>query len=273
MGLKTGWATALSFLISATGVAGEVQTPGSETKFPLRSGDLLGHDRLVDVRPWLPGPIWEQRENVFAARAPRIGELGIRSSSGADCGGDPEAAARIVWSVARDSGARGRAAIWSYAFWEPNHDAALPDDARGVTILTYRSPQATTPADEKPEFWIYLPQREAPAEEPRPPAHMFSCLGAVDVLAPNPTGLAELMPGVGTSEPETWSLREAWIIRFEPASGSAPYQHSVFYIDRTTRELLFAFAYDQEGELWRLGLGRRHILDARPRARVGRTGD
>jgi hypothetical protein len=124
-----------------------------------------------------------------------------------------------------------------------------------------------------PEFWIYLPKREPPAAESPPPAHMFSCLGGADVLAPNPAGLAELMPGVGTSEPETWSLREAWIIRFEPPRGSAPYQHSVFYIDRATRELLFAFAYDREGELWRLGLGRLQILDARPRARVGRTGD
>jgi len=253
-------------MAGATGVAGGVVQPEPDS-FPQKGSDPLGHVPHGDaarlqlpsaLQPYAaelaPGAVLEEPET------PRLEAAG-------DCRGDPTAAAAIVWELARRSGAATNRAIWSYSYWEREPARApLPGDARGVTVLTLRGqPDDTRRVEDDGDVWIYLPG--APTQNPpreraaEPPAYTWSCLGTADVSAPVRPRLASYLardPRFGAAAThETWQLRSAWVIRFDPPDEVFPYHHYVFYIDQTTYEPLYGLAYDRQRRLLKVAVGDR----------------
>jgi hypothetical protein len=51
---------------------------------------------------------------------------------------------------------------------------------------------------------------------------------------------------------DRWELRHEFKIRFVPRNDNHPYAQKILYIDRNTAEVLYAFAYDRKGELWKI---------------------
>ncbi len=214
----------------------------------VQAGEDSAATGLEALRGLLPPAVWEHRARLLAdapALDPAlVADHSARASS--ECQGNPHAAARIIWSLTEDW-PRGRTAVWVYGYWQGGAArTGLPEgaDARGVTVLTIRSRASDGKVGEVrgDDVWIYLPDHEPEereAEAAAPLRYSWSCLGQADVIAPI---------GSGPDGSPRWSLREAWIIEFQPASGR-PYHHGVYYIDRSSYQPLYAFAYDGTGEL------------------------
>ena len=249
-------------LAGAPVLAGERAVSGAS--FPFRAGALLGHSELLRARDWLPP---EARAHVRLL-LPASGRVRLRAPTAAlaadaqDCGGDPAAAARVIWSLVQVTGAAARDASWAYGHRARHDDGEVPGDARGVTILRYRN-DATRVAGEPTaaDLWIYLPERTAPAEERARSAYSWSCLGRADVLGP---------VTANGGEAETWALREGWVIRFETEGPSGPHPSGVFYLDGVSLEPLFGFAYDRLGALRRIVVADRRVIDVEPRSNAER---
>lgn len=258
-----GWQVALAVLwMASSSMAGEVLRPEPEPSFPFPGGGLLGHDQWSELRPYVPSEIWDRRE-YFLPDPLRLAALEVTAEqAGGDCRGDPTAAARIVWQMA-EAGAHPEQAIWSYSYWQRQPGPSpIPADERGFTVLTYRQDGTRGTSTDEDAIWIYLPS--SPKETPRsrelsplPPSYAWSCLGEADVLAPTHARLTQYLAGhteYGDLAHETWELREAWILRFDPPDREQPYHHSVFYIDKTTFDPLYGFAYDRERRLQKVVL-------------------
>jgi hypothetical protein len=254
----------------ATGVAGGVLQPEPEPGFPEAGSDPLGHvphdeSARLQLPPALRPYAAELAPGAVAAE-PKT--AGLEATG--DCRGDPTAAAAIVWELARRAGGVTNRAIWSYSYWErePAREP-LPGDARGVTVLTLRAQRDDTHsvADDG-DVWIYLPGRPPQNQQQReraakPPAYTWSCLGSADVsVQPRLASYLARDPNFGAaSTGETWQLRAAWVIRFDPPDEVFPYHHYVFYIDQVTYEPLYGLAYDRQRRLRKVVVGDRPPVD------------
>ena len=51
---------------------------------------------------------------------------------------------------------------------------------------------------------------------------------------------------------DTWELRDAYIVRFDPKNDDHPYSYKDIWIDSQTYEPLYSFAYDRRKNLWKI---------------------
>lgn len=245
-------------------LAEETAVAPPEGRFPFRPGELLGPPDLERFREQMPPELWRWRASVFPDDLSVVaGQPSPRSAADApDCQGDPETAARAIWNLARSVGPGLPDLLWSYAYWDRERgDGGLTDDARGVTILSYREREqgtAEVDAAQPADFWIYLPGRSRAAES-RPPPYSWSCVGAQDVFAPAPP---PVLSGEVPEPRESWALREAWVIRFEQPERPTPFDHGVLYVDRASYQPLYAMVFDVAGRLTRIAIGDRRRIDA-----------
>ncbi|MFQ5696788.1 MAG: DUF1329 domain-containing protein [Myxococcota bacterium] len=164
-------------------------------------------------------------------------------------------------------------------------EVTAPFDARGILLMTYRYASADGPLDEakNDDTWVYLPdlrrvRRISTAQRTDsvqgtdftmddlrsfsgiPPQYSWDCLGEADVLSPfNTSHLAypyrddyNFGPYGFSFANDSWELRHAWIIRFDPKNEDHPYHHKDIYVDKETYEPLYSFAYDRKKELWKV---------------------
>lgn len=255
------WIALLLLPIASVSLAGETAVAPEQARFPFRPGELLGPHELERLRDHMPAGLWSQRAAVFPDDLSVLaGQPSSRPTGEApDCQGDPETAALAIWSLARGMGPGLPDLLWSYAYWDGERDdARLAEDARGVTILSYRVPgRAGVNAEQPADFWIYLPGRSRPAES-TPPPYSWSCLGGRDVFAPAPP--AVLSDSVSERR-ESWSLREAWVIRFERPDRPTAFDHGVLYVDRASYRPLYALVFDASDRLVRIAIGDRRRID------------
>jgi hypothetical protein len=93
-----------------------------------------------------------------------------------------------------------------------------------------------------------------------PPQYQWTCLGEQDLIA-TVNSQVKAYPytrdhnfgtyGLSLAD-DRWELRHAFKYQFEPKNADHPYAKKVIYIDKNTAEILYSFAYDQKGELWKI---------------------
>jgi hypothetical protein len=92
------------------------------------------------------------------------------------------------------------------------------------------------------------------------PQYEWSCLGEQDVLA-TVNSQVKAYPytrdhnfgpyGMSLAD-DRWEMRHTFKIRFVPRNEDHPYSQKVIYVDRNTAEILYSFAYDRKGALWKI---------------------
>jgi hypothetical protein len=164
-------------------------------------------------------------------------------------------------------------------------EVLAPFDAKGITIINYRYKSADGPVAQakNDDTWVYVPslrrvRRISTAQRTDavsgtdftfddfngffgiPPQYEWDCLGTQDVLA-TVNSRVKAYPytrdhGFGpyglSFADDRWELRHAFKIRFVPKNADHPYSQKILYIDRNTAEILYAFAYDRKGDLWKV---------------------
>ena len=160
-----------------------------------------------------------------------------------------------------------------------------PFDAKGIAVDTYRYKSADGPpsAARNDDTWVYVPtlrrvRRISTAQRTDavsgtdftfddlsgfngiPPQYEWSCLGEQDVLATVNTQV-KAFPytrdhnfgpyGLSFAD-DRWELRHTFKFQFVPKNADHPYSKKVIYLDKNTAEILYSFAYDQKGELWKV---------------------
>jgi len=164
-------------------------------------------------------------------------------------------------------------------------DVTAPFDARGIMLLSYRYKTADGPrADAKnDDTWVYVPtlrrvRRISTAQRTDSisgtdftfddlrgfagiiPQYDWECLGEVDIIAPMNTRVKgypysrdhNFGPYGLSFADDRWELRRAVKLRMTPKNPDHPYHHKDLYIDKQTMKNLYAFAYDQKEELWKI---------------------
>ena len=160
-----------------------------------------------------------------------------------------------------------------------------PFDAKGIAVVSYRyksadGPPATARHD---DTWVYVPtlrrvRRISTAQRTDavsgtdftlddlngfngiPPQYDWSCLGEQDILATVNTRVkgypytrdVNFGPYGLSFADDRWELRHAFKYQFVPKNADHPYAKKVIYIDKNTAEILYSFAYDKKGELWKI---------------------
>lgn len=160
-----------------------------------------------------------------------------------------------------------------------------PFDAKGIGVISYRYKSADgPPGDAKnDDTWVYVPtlrrvRRISTAQRTDavsgtdftlddlngfsgiPPQYEWKCLGEQDVIA-TVNSQVKAYPftrdhnfgpyGLSFAD-DRWQLRHAFKFQFEPKNADHPYSRKVIYLDKNTAEILYSFAYDQKGELWKI---------------------
>jgi hypothetical protein len=164
-------------------------------------------------------------------------------------------------------------------------EVTAPFEARGVMVLNYRYKTADArPADaDNDDMWVYVPtlrrtRRVSAAQRTDAvsgtdftlddlrsfsgvvPQFEWECLGELTLLAPMnsrvrgyPYSREQGFGPYGLSYAnDSWELRRSVKIRFRPRNPDHPYAYKDLYLDRQTLTPLYAFAYDQKGELWKI---------------------
>ena len=164
-------------------------------------------------------------------------------------------------------------------------EVLAPFDAKGIAIVNYRYKSADGPLAEaqNDDTWVYVPtlrrvRRVSTAQRTDavsgtdftfddfsgffgiPPQYDWTCLGEMDLLATvNSTVKAypytrdhNFGPYGLSFADDRWELRPAMKVQFVPKSADHPYSKKILYIDKNTGEMLYSFAYDQKGELWKI---------------------
>jgi hypothetical protein len=160
-----------------------------------------------------------------------------------------------------------------------------PFEARGVMLTTYRyktsdGPRADSDSDDS---WVYVPKlrlvrRVTTAQRTDAvsgtdftfddlfsfagivPQYSWGCLGERQVIAPINTRVkaypyrdAHYFGPYGLSyADDRWELRDAVIVRMTPKNPSHPYRYKDIYLDKQTLVSLYSFAFDRNGDLWKI---------------------
>ena len=164
-------------------------------------------------------------------------------------------------------------------------EVLAPFDAKGISLINYRYKSADRPRAEarNDDTWVYVPtlrrvRRISTAQRTDavsgtdftfddfngffgiPPQYEWSCLGEMDLLAPMNSQVKaypyarghDFGPyGVSFAD-DRWELRRAVKFQFVPKNADHPYSKKVLYVDVDSLEMLYSFAYDQKGELWKI---------------------
>jgi Protein of unknown function (DUF1329) len=160
-----------------------------------------------------------------------------------------------------------------------------PFDAKGIALITYRYKAADAPLahTRNDDTWVYVPtlrrvRRISSYQRTDAvsgtdftfddlggfngivPQYSWSCLGQQDVLA-TVNSQVKAYPytrdhnfgpyGLSFAD-DRWELRHTLKIQFQPKNADHPYSKKVMYVDRNTGEILYSFAYDRQGELWKI---------------------
>jgi len=160
-----------------------------------------------------------------------------------------------------------------------------PFDAKGIALISYRYKSADGPLStaKNDDTWVYVPtlrrvRRISTAQRTDavsgtdftfddlngfngiPPQYEWRCLGEQDVLA-TVNSQIKAYPytrdhnfgpyGLSFAD-DRWELRHTFKFQFTPKNADHPYARKVIYIDKNTAEILYSFAYDQKGELWKV---------------------
>jgi hypothetical protein len=164
-------------------------------------------------------------------------------------------------------------------------EVEAPFDSRGLTLLTYRYKGSQNPSAEthNDDTWVYSPslrrvRRISSAQRADAvagtdftfddlfsfdgvvPQYEWKCLGKRELIAPMnsqvkgyPIDKEHNFGPFGLSyADDSWDLRQAVVIEFNPRAADHPYSKKVIYIDEQSMEPLYSFAYDRKGELWKL---------------------
>jgi hypothetical protein len=164
-------------------------------------------------------------------------------------------------------------------------EVLAPFDAKGISILSYRYKSSDAPrrTAKNDDTWVYVPtlrrvRRISSAQRTDavsgtdftfddfsgffgiPPQYEWECLGEMDVLA-TVNSKVKAYPytydhnfgpyGLSFAD-DRWELRHAFKIRFVPKNDDHPYAHKILYVDKNTAEMLYSFAYDRKGDLWKI---------------------
>jgi hypothetical protein len=160
-----------------------------------------------------------------------------------------------------------------------------PFDAKGIAVVSYRYKSADGPlaSARNDDTWVYVPtlrrvRRISTAQRTDavsgtdftlddlngfngiPPQYEWTCLGEQDVLATVNTRVKaypytrdhNFGPYGLSFADDRWELRHTFKFQFAPKNADHPYSKKVIYIDENTAEILYSFAYDQKGELWKI---------------------
>ncbi len=92
------------------------------------------------------------------------------------------------------------------------------------------------------------------------PQYEWQCLGERRIIGPMNTKVKaypyekdhNFGPYGLSFADDRWELRDAIVVRMTPKNEDHPYHHKDIYIDKQTLTALYAFAYDQKGELWKI---------------------
>jgi len=164
-------------------------------------------------------------------------------------------------------------------------EVLAPFDAKGIALVSYRYKSSDgPPGDAKnDDTWVYVPslrrvRRISTAQRTDavsgtdftfddfsgffgiPPQYEWSCLGEQEVFA-TVNSRIKAYPytrdhnfgpyGLSFAD-DRWELRSAFKIRFVPRNDDHPYSQKILYVDKNTAEVLYAFAYDRKGDLWKI---------------------
>jgi hypothetical protein len=160
-----------------------------------------------------------------------------------------------------------------------------PFESRGLMLTTYRYKASDGPRSESAndDAWVYVPamrlvRRLSTAQRADAvrgtdftfddlfsfagivPQYDWTCLGKRVLMAPMNTN-AKGYPyedehyfgpyGLSFAS-DRWELRDAVLVRMVPKSDEHPYSRKDIYLDEQTLVALFSFAYDRNGELWKI---------------------
>ncbi len=164
-------------------------------------------------------------------------------------------------------------------------DVIAPFDARGIKLLTYRYKSADAPLAEaeNDDTWVYLPtlrrvRRISTAQRTDAisgtdftlddlnsfngivPQYEWTCLADRKIIAPMNTKVKgfpyekehNFGPYGLSFADDRWELRNALVVRMKPRNADHPYSFKDLYLDKETLSPLYAFAYDQKDELWKI---------------------
>jgi hypothetical protein len=164
-------------------------------------------------------------------------------------------------------------------------DVEAPFDSRGTSLLTYRYKSSEGPLSgaKNDDTWVYVPamrrvRRIATAQRTDAvagtdftlddlrgfsgviPQYEWTCLGRPSVLAPMNSRVRaypyEAKHRFGPSglsfADDRWELRPAVAVRMKPKNDDHPYTRKDLYLDEQTLVPLYAFAYDRNGDLWKV---------------------
>jgi hypothetical protein len=164
-------------------------------------------------------------------------------------------------------------------------EVEAPFDARGIKLMTYRYKDSDKPRSQSKndDTWVYLPQlrrvrrislaQRADAVSGTDftfddlnsfagivPQYEWTCLGEMDIIAPMnsqirgfPYSRDNNFGPYGLSYAnDRWELRHAVKVRMTPKDADYPYSRKDLYLDKETLTALYSFAYDQQGELWKI---------------------
>ena len=164
-------------------------------------------------------------------------------------------------------------------------EVLAPFDAKGIALINYRYKSSDGPlaSARNDDTWVYVPtlrrvRRISTAQRTDavsgtdftfddfsgffgiPTQYEWTCLGRMDVIAPvnsqvraYPYTREHSFGPYGLSlADDRWELRHAIRIQFVPKNADHPYSKKILYIDSETAEMLYSFAYDQKGDLWKI---------------------
>jgi len=160
-----------------------------------------------------------------------------------------------------------------------------PAQAKGVRTLTYRYEDSFGPREtaQPEDTWVYVPdlRRTRKVSETQrtnafagtdfsfddlfsfsglPAFYEWSCLGERVLVAPVNTKVraypypetADFGPGGLSYASDRWEARRAVGVRMTPRDPAHPYSRKDVWLDAQTFSPLYAFAWDQKGELWKI---------------------
>jgi hypothetical protein len=160
-----------------------------------------------------------------------------------------------------------------------------PFDAKGIAVLNYRYKSADGPpkSAKNDDTWVYVPtlrrvRRVSTAQRTDavsgtdftlddlngfngiPPQYTWRCLGEQDLVATVNTKVKgypytrdhNFGPYGLSFADDRWELRHTFKFEFEPKNADHPYSKKTIYLDKNTAEILYSFAYDRKGELWKI---------------------
>jgi Protein of unknown function (DUF1329) len=169
--------------------------------------------------------------------------------------------------------------------WALTVGVDAPFDAKGIALITYRYKAADNALahTRNDDTWVYVPtlrrvRRISSYQRTDAvsgtdftfddlggfngivPQYAWSCLGEQDVLA-TVNSQVKAYPytrdhnfgpyGLSLAD-DRWELRHTLKIRFQPKNADHPYSKKIMYVDRNTGEILYSFAYDRQGNLWKI---------------------